>query len=286
MRVAETQPRRLHCSGNSVSGSSDSRSPEAVSAAGAEPLHRLLPEGLQPLLVDVGGAHASHLSRHGCHFWPSRQGLMGRERPSQAVRARVKIVLAAVPIREAKRGGRSRPPPISPSGTADPGIWPQLNERQRDRGRRLCESSGPLFVNPPRMSVSHSWIGTGPPLRTPETSLRKPLRPPSVVTVDHDLDGAILCHRLQLDRPLQRGRPAAVGVENPRRLRERGYRFRAQRGVARNRLIVVSSIQSGKVLIHTGQRGRRPLFSVNGNSPEGRHLQFTAPPLRTITTTS
>ena len=53
----------------------------AVSAPAAEPLHRLLSEDLQPLLVDVGDAHASHLARHGCHLWPSRQGYFGRERP-------------------------------------------------------------------------------------------------------------------------------------------------------------------------------------------------------------
>ena len=42
-------------------------------AAGTESFHRLLPEGHQPFLVDVGGAHASHLAHRGCHFWPSRR---------------------------------------------------------------------------------------------------------------------------------------------------------------------------------------------------------------------
>ena len=42
-----------------------------VSAAGAEPVHRLLPEGIQPFHVDVGDVHAADLARHECQFGPS-----------------------------------------------------------------------------------------------------------------------------------------------------------------------------------------------------------------------
>ena len=77
----------------------------AVSAPAAEPFHRLLSEDLQPLLVDVGDAHASHLARHGCHLWPSRQGYFGRERPPQGVLRRCELRNAPVPAPGGKKGG-------------------------------------------------------------------------------------------------------------------------------------------------------------------------------------
>ena len=52
------------------------------------------------------------------------QGLLGRERPPGGrVWACCKCTLL-VPYRSSKKGGRSRPPPKSPIGTAVLGIWP------------------------------------------------------------------------------------------------------------------------------------------------------------------
>jgi len=51
------------------------------------------------------------------------------------------------------------------------------------------------FLNPPRMSVSRAWIGTRPSSRTTEMSSPQACSLPSAVTVDHDLDGVILCRR-------------------------------------------------------------------------------------------
>ena len=79
-----------------------------------------------------------------------------------------------------------------------------------------------LFVNPSPLFLSHSRIGTRPSLRTPERSSQQACRLPSAVTVDHDLEGAIPWHRLQLHRPLQRGRHASVGVHYGRFPREAG----------------------------------------------------------------
>ena len=124
-------------------------------------------------------------------------------------------------------------------------------------------------MNRPRLSHSHSRIGTKPQLRTPERSSQQACRLPGAVAVDHDLDGTILRHRLQLDRSLQCGRHAAIVVENPHLLGERGYRSAVQKSLARNELIVDSSVQFGKVPIHTGQRVRPSLFSVNGCLPRG-----------------
>ena len=45
---------------------------------------------------------------------------MGRERPSQAVPRKCKLRDTAAPEPGSEKGGRSRPPPISPIGTADP----------------------------------------------------------------------------------------------------------------------------------------------------------------------
>ncbi len=41
------------------------------------------------------------------------------------------------------------------------------------------------------------------PFSAVKISLHQPLRLPSAFTVNHDLDGAILDHRLQSERPLQ-----------------------------------------------------------------------------------
>ena len=53
-----------------------------------------------------------------------------------------KLSNTAVPIREAKRGGRSRPPPISPIGTGGPELCPQPQENQGDPRNRTCKSVG------------------------------------------------------------------------------------------------------------------------------------------------
>ena len=87
--------------------------------------NELLPRaGMQDSLnVRLAGLDGSHigsggLPHHRCHFRPSRQGSMGRERPSQGMARQCTSACPAVPIREAKKGGRSRPPPNSPIGTA------------------------------------------------------------------------------------------------------------------------------------------------------------------------
>ena len=41
------------------------------------------------------------------------------------------------------------------------------------------------------------------PFSAAKISLHQPLRLPSAFTADHDLDGAVLDHRLQHERPLQ-----------------------------------------------------------------------------------
>ena len=98
----------------------------AVSAAAAELLHRLLPEGLQPFLVvvDIRGAPASHLARQGViSCLPARDNWDGSD-PPRGCCANVSCATPPCPHRAAKRGGRSRPPPISPCGRRRSGIWP------------------------------------------------------------------------------------------------------------------------------------------------------------------
>ena len=43
-------------------------------------------------------------------------------------------------------------------------------------------------------------------------SLHQPLRLPSAFTADHDLDGAVLNHRLHHERPLQWGQNGMKGI--------------------------------------------------------------------------
>ena len=52
-----------------------------------------------------GRSSGSILPRQGCHFWPSRQGLMGRERPSQGALRKCDLRNAAVPDPGSKKGG-------------------------------------------------------------------------------------------------------------------------------------------------------------------------------------
>ena len=54
-----------------------------------------------------------------------------------------------VPIREAKKGGRSRPPPISPIGTAESRSEPQLQRGQQVREKCPCTSKGLFRAHAP-----------------------------------------------------------------------------------------------------------------------------------------
>ena len=103
--------------------------------------------------------------------------------PSQGCCANVICATPPCPIRAGKRGGRSRPLPISPISNADPeGMGPELHERKEDRGKRICESPGPPFVKSTRrVPFTLPDRPRRPPLRTAETSLQKPLRLPSGV---------------------------------------------------------------------------------------------------------
>lgn len=129
-------------------------------------------------------------------------------------------------------------------------------------------------MNPPRMSHSHSRIGTRPSLRMPEKNSQQACRPPSAVTVDHDLAGAILYRRMHLDRTLQFGRHAAVGVESPCLPRERGYKSEAQGGLARVRLIGLA--EQGEHSIGNGPSDGRTR-GVSGRSG-GRHIPLSGNP--------
>ena len=154
---------------------------------------------------------------------------MGRERPSQAMVRQCTSACPAVPIREAKRGGRSRPPPNSPSGTAKPRVEPKLQREQQVREMCLCTSKGlscahallcpmcaPRSIRSATFQRSKSASGkrvardterplspcSRPPLFPTDTSLQQVCRLPSGVAVDNDLDGTVFCQRLQLDAPL------------------------------------------------------------------------------------
>ena len=69
----------------------------------------------------------------------------------------------------------------------------------------------PLSCTCPPLSHVHSPIGTTPRFYAVKKRLQKPLRLPSAFTVNPDLDGAILDHRLQHERPLQWGRNGMKG---------------------------------------------------------------------------
>ena len=69
----------------------------------------------------------------------------------------------------------------------------------------------PLSCTCPPLSHVRSPIGTEHHFSAVKISLHQPLRLPSAFTADHDLDGAILDHRWQHERPLQRGRNGMKG---------------------------------------------------------------------------
>ena len=97
------------------------------------------PEGANEMRLATTGLQESSRG-------PSRQGYFGRERPSQGVRRKCKLCRTPAP-RFGHRKGGGAPVHLRTSriDTVDPGIRTQLIERKRDRGKRLCESSGPPF---------------------------------------------------------------------------------------------------------------------------------------------
>ena len=72
----------------------------------------------------------------------------------------------------------------------------------------------PLSCTCPPLSHVRSPIGTQHHFSAVKISLHQPLRLPSAFTVDHDMAGAILDHRLQHERPLQWGRNGMKGTMN------------------------------------------------------------------------
>ena len=69
----------------------------------------------------------------------------------------------------------------------------------------------PLSCTCPPLSHVRFPIGTKHHFSAVKISLHQPLRLPSAFTLNHDLDGAILDHRLQHERPLQWGRNCMNG---------------------------------------------------------------------------
>ncbi len=118
MRVAETQSRRFHRSGNSLTGSSDSRSPDSGKrgARGASPP----PASCESPAVPCGDQGCSYIPS--C---PSREGYFGRERPPQGVLRRCKLRHTPAPAPGRKKGGSL------PSTSA----FPVRARRSRECGR-------------------------------------------------------------------------------------------------------------------------------------------------------
>ena len=76
---------------------------------------------------------------------------------------------------------------------------------------RLCKVESPHDVSDPRCLTYTPGSGAEPHFSAVKFSLHKPLRLPTAFTVNHDLDGAILDHRWQHERPLQWGRNGMKG---------------------------------------------------------------------------
>ena len=168
----------------------------------------------------------------------------------------------ALPIREAKRGGRSRPPPISPIGTDGSEKCPQPQEGQRDRGIRVCKSADFRDVSR-ALCLSYT---SGSARRNPFLPPQKPCRSPSGIAVDCNPARAIFYQRLQLDCPLQCGRHSFVGVEYGRLPREDGV-FDAAVFVVR-RWVPRSSLRTrtGEAFVN-GQRICQDFRNRKGQGP-------------------
>ena len=147
---------------------------------------------------------------------PSRQGLMGRERPSQGVLRKCELCNAAVPDPGSEKEGRSRPLPNSPFGTATPRGEPQTQRAQQVREKCPCTSKSLFRAHAPPLSHVRSPIRTKHHFSVAKISLQQARCPPIGIAVDHDLDGAILDRRLQRERPLQCDRHPAKSVQHER----------------------------------------------------------------------
>ena len=89
-------------SGDRSSGRLDSRSAGSTGFADSEAPWPL--DGGTVPSSRSGHSSGSILPRQGCHFWPSRQGLTGRERPSAAVcNSTVRFSAAVTPPYESSR---------------------------------------------------------------------------------------------------------------------------------------------------------------------------------------
>ncbi len=77
-------------------------------------------------------------------------GINGTGAPPQGVLRKCELRNTPAPAAGSKKGGRSRPPPISPCGRRRSGIWPQPQAGKGDRGIRLCNVESPHDVSDPR----------------------------------------------------------------------------------------------------------------------------------------
>ena len=79
-------------------------------------------EQFQVVIPGAQQALACHAT--GVFFWPSPPRVIETGATPQGVLCKCDLRNSTVPDPGRAKGGRSRPPPITPSGTAKPGIWP------------------------------------------------------------------------------------------------------------------------------------------------------------------
>ena len=76
----------------------------------------------------------------------------------------------------------------------------------------VAEAGRSRDVSDPRCLTYTPRSATRPHFSAVKISLHQPLRLPSALTADHDLDGAMLDHRLHHERPLQWGHNGMKGT--------------------------------------------------------------------------
>ncbi len=82
--------------------------------------------------------------------WPSRRDKWYGSDPPRRWHGQCTSAGPAVPIREAKRGGRSRPPQNAPTGTAEPRVGQQLQRAQQVRDKCPRTSKDVFRAHAPR----------------------------------------------------------------------------------------------------------------------------------------